>query len=499
MSEPLSLLIRAGNPLVEIETTDERYARQVVCRVATEMSLPLFEWTVTKGLSCTDTSIHVASDAEPRRSEEEVRAALNFVGRHTDAAIFLFYDLGAYGIDPWVRQKLRDLQTHCAEHGTTVVLVESDPLPPEIRRMAVRFEIELPTPEELEKLIRQTFVRIRDQSLVEVTAHVTRSTMDQIIQVLRGLNRWEVERALSAAIHYDYKLDADDIPRIVEAKRDLLATAGCLEPIAADFAPADIGGLDNLKGWLRLRRDGFTKRARDFGIESPRGVLMLGVQGCGKSLCAKVVAADWGMPLLRLDPGVLYQKFIGESESQLRQALRQAEAMAPVVLWIDEIEKAFASASAESADGGLSKRMFGTLLAWMQDHRQPIFIVATANDVSALPPELLRKGRFDEVFFVDLPNAKARKTILGIHLRRRDRDPAAFDLAALAAATEGFSGAEIEQAIKSGLYAAFRKNEPLTDAHLLTEIGKTRPLSVVARERIEALRAWAKDRCVRAD
>lgn len=348
-------------------------------------------------------------------------------------------------------------------------------------------------------MVKETFVRIRDESLVEVTAKVTRSTLDQIIQVLRGLNRWEAERAMSAAIHDDYMLTADDIPRIVEAKRCLLGTTGCLEPIAADFPATDIGGLNNLKRWLSLRREGFSKRAREFGLETPRGMLMLGIQGCGKSLCAKAVAADWRMPLLRLDPGMLYQKFIGESEGQLRQALRQAEAMAPVVLWIDEIEKAFASASSASTDGGLSKRMFGTLLGWMQDHRHPIFIVATANDVSALPPELLRKGRFDEVFFVDLPNAEARKTILGIHLRRRKRDPAKFDLEALAAATEGFSGSELEQVVISGLYVAFHTNKQLTDNHLLTEIGNTRPLSVIAREKIDNLRAWAENRCVRAD
>lgn len=499
MSDQLSLLIRAGNPLIEIVTTDERRARQVVHRVAKELSRPLFEWTVTNGLSCTDKTINVSFASEPQRAADEVYAVLNFAGQHTDRAIFLFHDLGAHGSDPWVRRKLRDLHVHCADCQATMILVESNPLPAEIQRLGVRYEIGLPTPEELEQVVKETFVRIRDESLVEVTAKVTRSTLDQIIQVLRGLNRWEAERAMSAAIHDDYMLTADDIPRIVEAKRCLLGTTGCLEPIAADFPATDIGGLNNLKRWLSLRREGFSKRAREFGLETPRGMLMLGIQGCGKSLCAKAVAADWRMPLLRLDPGMLYQKFIGESEGQLRQALRQAEAMAPVVLWIDEIEKAFASASSASTDGGLSKRMFGTLLGWMQDHRHPIFIVATANDVSALPPELLRKGRFDEVFFVDLPNAEARKTILGIHLRRRKRDPAKFDLEALAAATEGFSGSELEQVVISGLYVAFHTNKQLTDNHLLTEIGKTRPLSVIAREKIDNLRAWAENRCVRAD
>jgi len=226
---------------------------------------------------------------------------------------------------------------------------------------------------------------------------------------------------------------------------------------------------------------------------------MLGIPGCGKSLCAKAVASDWQMPLLRLDPGVLYQKFIGESESQLRQALAQAEAMAPVVLWVDEIEKAFASASAGSADGGLSKRMFGTLLSWMQDHRHPIFIIATANDVSSLPPELMRKGRFDEIFFVDLPSPEVRKEIFEIHLRKRGMKPEQFDLQALVSTSEGFSGSEIEQAIVSATYVAAAGERSITGEDLVAELRQTRPLSVVMGERVAALREWASDRTVPAD
>ena len=226
---------------------------------------------------------------------------------------------------------------------------------------------------------------------------------------------------------------------------------------------------------------------------------MLGVPGCGKSLCAKAVAADWGMPLLRLDPGVLYQKFVGESENQLRQAIQQAEAMAPVVLWIDEIEKAFASASSSSADGGLSQRMFGTLLSWMQDHREPIFMVATANDISSLPPELMRKGRFDEVFFIDLPSAAARQQIFEIHLSRKKRDPAAFRVDELADASKDLTGSEIQQAIMSALFIAFTKGRELQTDDILKAIAETNPLSVLMQEKIDRLRSWAATRCVAAD
>ena len=228
-------------------------------------------------------------------------------------------------------------------------------------------------------------------------------------------------------------------------------------------------------------------------------MLLLGVQGCGKSLCAKVVASAWRMPLLRMDPGVLYQKYIGESEARLREALRQAESMAPVVLWIDEIEKAFASAGSDSADGGLSQRMFGTLLSWMQDHRQPIFLIATANNLAQLPPELMRKGRFDEIFFIDLPGPAEREAIFAVHLGKRQRDKARFDLARLVAASEGFTGAEIEQAVISGLYAAYAEKAECTTEHIVAAIQTTQPLSVVMREQVERLRAWAKGRCVMAD
>ena len=226
---------------------------------------------------------------------------------------------------------------------------------------------------------------------------------------------------------------------------------------------------------------------------------MLGVQGAGKSLCAKAISAGWQLPLLRMDPGSLYNSFIGQSEENLRKAFRQAEQMAPVILWIDEIEKAFASASSQSSDGGLSKRMFGSLLTWMQDHKEPVFIVATANDIEALPPELLRKGRFDEIFFVGLPKPQARQKIFEIHLRKRKRNPEDFDLAALAQAADGYSGAEIEQAVISGLYNAFYADQQLTTEVLIKAVNDSVPLSVTMAEKIQDLYAWAEGRCVSAD
>jgi hypothetical protein len=492
----LKLLVVSGNPLIAMETTDEARAVETVRSLSIELARPCWDWSVTTGLRPLQPDASMGATTVAPGSAKE---ALKLLQQAPAAAVYLFRDLGPHCRDPFIVRQLRDLATLLSAHHGVLVLLEAMPLPDEVRRLTVRYEIGWPDAAELEQVVRETFLRIRRESMCDVTASITRRDMEQLVQTLRGLSRVEAERVVASAIHDDYQLSPEDLTSVVEAKRTLLGSKGCLETIVADFSPDDIGGLDNLKRWLQRRRDGFGARARKFGLEPPRGMLMLGVPGCGKSLCAKVVAADWQLPLLRLDPGVLYQKFVGESESQLRQALAQAETMAPVVLWIDEIEKAFASAAAASADGGLSKRMFGTLLSWMQDHRHPIFLVATANDLAALPPELMRKGRFDEIFFVDLPQAPTRAEILAIHLRRRNRDPKRFDLRRLAEAAENFSGSELEQVVVAGLFAAFADGHELEDRHLLAEIAQTRPLAVLMRERVLELRRWADGRCVLAD
>jgi SpoVK/Ycf46/Vps4 family AAA+-type ATPase len=492
MIDRLKLLIRSENPILAVEARDEEQATALIRRAADELGRPLFEWSVTAGMARTRPSA-----AETGVKPAKPAAALDYVlDNKGEREIYLLKDLGAHCRDPYIVRQLRDVATRS---NVTVILLDADPLPDAVRRLAVPLRLPLPDAAELERVVRDTFRAIKEKSYHEVTATITRRDMETLVQTLRGLTAAEAARVVAAAVHDDDTLSAEDLPRVVEAKRHLLQSAGCLESITVNVAPEEIGGLDNLKAWLARRRGGMSSRARAFGLEPPRGILLLGVQGCGKSLCAKVVASDWNVPLLRMDPGVLYQKFIGESENRLREALTQAETMAPVVLWIDEIEKAFASAAADSADGGLSQRMFGTLLSWMQDHRSPIFMVATANNLAALPPELMRKGRFDEVFFVDLPHAAARKQILSVHLRRRQRDPAQFALDELAKLTEGFSGAELEQVVVSALYAAFAEDRELTDEHLRTEIHVTKPLSVLMGERVRQLRAWAADRCVPAD
>ena len=490
--ENLKLLIAAGNPIISISTPDESRAVRTVHEVAKAAGLPVSIWSLTDGLRACGTNQVLVEAGKPA-------AALNYVKDSAHPSIYLFKDLGQHAKEPQIVRLLRDLYFSPVSRPWTLILLDSASPPIEMRRLSLPFEIGWPDEEEILSIIRSTYHEVQQRSLRKVESHLNKTELELAVQTLRGLTSEEIVRVVSEMLCDDYVFDKADLPRLVEAKRIRLAATGCLESIVADVSPDEIGGLRNLKRWLNLRRCGFSGRGQEFGLEPPRGILLLGVQGCGKSLCAKVVASAWRMPLVRMDPGVLYQKFVGETEARLREALQQAEAMAPVVFWIDEIEKAFASASSESADGGLSQRMFGTLLTWMQDHRRSIFLIATANEIERLPPELVRKGRFDEIFFVDLPGPEEREAIFAIHFRKRGQDKAAFDMSRLAAASDSFTGAEIEQAVISGMYAAFADKGVCTTEHILAAITATRPLAVTMRERVDKLRAWAHGRCVMAD
>jgi len=296
--------------------------------------------------------------------------------------------------------------------------------------------------------------------------------------------------------HADEKL----FDAVLDAKRDAFHTDGLLETVKRDASFTDVAGLQRLREWITKRKSALTAEGQRFGLVPPKGLLLTGVQGCGKSLAARAVAGEWGFELARLDAGALYDKYVGESEKRLKKALDLAQKLSPVVLWIDEIEKAFASAgSSGDADAGLSQRLLATLLTWMQDRESGVFLAATSNNITILPPEMLRKGRFDEIFFVDLPSAEARTALFTLHLKKRGRESAAFDVAKLAAASDGFSGAEIEQVIVAGLYSAFSQKQPLSTEILVTEIQCTQPLSVTRAEEISGIRNWAKGRAVFAD
>jgi SpoVK/Ycf46/Vps4 family AAA+-type ATPase len=322
----------------------------------------------------------------------------------------------------------------------------------------------------------------------------------QLARNLVGLPEEEAIRTLRKCVLKRGNADNGLLDAVLDAKRDALHLEGPLESVRRDTSFTDVAGLKHLREWVAKRRSALTPEGRRFGLAPPKGVLISGVQGCGKSLAARAVAGEWGVELARLDVGALYDKYVGESEKRLHKALELAEKLAPIVLWIDEIEKAFASAGTSGdADAGLSQRLLATFLTWMQDREGDVFLAATSNNITILPPEMTRKGRFDEIFFVDLPSAEVRAALFSLHLKKRGRDAAEFDVAALAAASGGFSGAEIEQAIVAGLYTAFDRKKQLTTAILLEEIRGTQPLSVTRAEEIQAIRDWAKSRAVPAD
>lgn len=486
-------LVRGRHNLISIVTFEEREAVQLVNQTAINLGRPVLLWTATCG-------IRDGLIAEARPVENTIKApdALREFAKWHNRPLCVMLDVAPFLADAGVRRTMRDTLAALATGGAQLILIDhTDELPDVIKAYAQPFEMTLPHEEALEQIVRRTVRAINRDQPVEIK--LARKHMEVIVRNLRGLTARQAERVIVDCVASDARLDEADLAHILALKRQSVSSAGLLEFVEAPTDLNEIGGLRRLKRWLKLRQDALSREALEFGIDSPRGVLMLGVQGAGKSLCAKAIATAWERPLLRMDVGALYDRYIGESERRLRDTLSQAEAMAPIVLWIDEIEKAFASAASRSADGGLSQRMFGQLLTWMQEHRAPVFVVATANDIEALPPELLRKGRFDEIFFVDLPGPAVRKEIFAIHLRRRKRDPDQLDLEALAAASDGFSGAEIEQAVVAGLHDAFARKKDLATEHIVTALKGSAPLSVTMAEKVAWLRAWAAKRCTPAD
>jgi SpoVK/Ycf46/Vps4 family AAA+-type ATPase len=322
---------------------------------------------------------------------------------------------------------------------------------------------------------------------------------ERLLRAALGLTAAEAEAVFARALVNDGRLTDDDLALVLDEKKQAVRRSGILEFYEAEEGLDQVGGLEILKAWLMKRYQGFTEDARAYGLPEPRGVLLLGVQGCGKSLVAKAVSQAWQMPLLRLDVGRVFGKYIGESEAGIRSAIRTAEAVAPAILWIDEIEKGFAGSSGDAHDTGVSARVLGTFLTWLQEKKKPVFVLATANSIRNLPPELLRKGRFDELFFVDLPAPGEREAIFRVHLARRRRDPALFDLAGLAAASDGYTGAEIEQSVNEALHDAYAdgRREPTT-VDLQAALKEIVPIAVTMRETIQAMRRWAEHRARRA-
>jgi hypothetical protein len=487
--EELALLIQSRYPLVAAETVEEHRFEKTLEQVSDSLRMPFYVWSLTDGLRRVPSlgSVHDTQDA-PK--------ALAAIAGMTGESLFFMKDLHRFLERPEIVRKLQDLAPHFTmDRRVIVLLAAKDALPGPLQALAAPFAFALPGAAELKAVAQGLVERVRRERPIRV--ELTEADWDGFVERLRGMTAFEAERALSRALARDHALTGADLDGIVEIKRELLRRDGLLEYLAPEENLGEIGGFATLKAWLAKRKRALEPAAREFGIEPPRGILLLGIQGCGKTLVAKTVAREWGLPLLKLEPGRLYDKYVGESDKNLERALRTAEAMAPCVLMLDELEKGFAYSSADS-DAGLSRRIFGRLLGWLQDRAAPVFVIATSNAIDQLPPELTRKGRFDEIFFIDLPTRDERREIFAIHLRKRRRDPARFDLDHLAAAADGFTGAEIEQVVVAALYTAFAREVEVSTTILAGELRATRPLSVTRAEEIDALRAWARERTVAA-
>jgi len=488
----LEMLLVARHALILLETDDDARASAIIRGVAERRRLPHYVWRVHRGL-CLEGS----SEAAVPRTIAPHHCLEHILGQR-DPAVYEMQRLAPFLEMPVTVELLVDLHARFSQQaGALLFTGENQALPTQLEQRAIRIDVAPPSADERWHHVKRVLEQLGKRVRFDVAIH--RADARRLVDLLAGMTLFEIDKLITRAVIDTRRFDAGTVDRVRDAKAELLAARGAVEYVPAVESLDEVAGLRALKAWLGKRAPLFAdpSGAAAYGLAPPRGVLLLGVPGCGKSMCAKAIAGGWKLPLLRLDSGSLYGKYLGESEGNFRKAIATAEAMAPTVLWIDEIEKAFSGSGSD--EGGTTRRVFGAFLQWMQDKQGTVFLVATANDVEQLPPELLRKGRFDEIFFVDLPSEEVRRDILAVHLRRRGRDPSGFDLAGLAAQAEGFSGAELEQAVISALYTAFADKAELTTAHLAAELAQTRPLSLTRAESIAALRAWAAPRTVPAD
>jgi hypothetical protein len=533
--ERLKILINSSTPIVVMETVEEMRAIGLVRAACAEFNMAVFEWSIADGLVRSGSSIPVGPSLPVHgrvefrgagSSEAELLASAVISGLGSDAAagvkpaiyntrepvqalanmesmtveaVFILKDFHRHLEDPVVVRRLRDVgQKFSVNRRTVILTAPSITMPPELGSLIEYLDLPLPDVQRLRQIIEETFKRLSKTYTLQLNADA--SIVDLVAANLRGLTEEEAERAISQALVARYALSPETATDVVQAKKELLRHSGMLEFIDASENMAVVGGLENLKRWLAQRRGAWEDAAREFGLEPPRGVIILGVQGCGKSMCARAIAGEWKLPLVKFDTAAIFDKYIGETEKRIRKVFQVGEGLAPCVLWIDELEKVFAGSGPDSAsvDAGVSSRLLASFLGWMQERKAPVFVAATCNNVTALPPELIRKGRFDELFFVDLPRPEERRQIFAIQLKRRKRNPAEFDLDRLATTAQGYSGAEIEAAVQTAFYTAYSAKQQVSTQGILDGLQATVPLSVTRAEEIQALREWAKTRAVPA-
>lgn len=481
----LELLIHGHTPILQIETHEEKRALDLLVRIATSNVIPIFKWSVTEGLRRVDIDLGV------QRHNAEPKDVLAHIKASTVDGIYVLLDFDPYITDPVNERYIKEIAMQFEGGSNKLVFISHKiEMPRGLSSKVAKFELSLPDARALETMVRDEAANWRRESGQQVATDSR--TLERLVRNLGGLTFNDARRLIRNVIVDDGAITEEDLPEVMRAKYQLLNRDDALSFEFETTRFSEVGGMHRLKRWLQQREKVFHGLIEQPGIDTPKGVLLLGVQGCGKSLAAKAIAGIWKVPLLRFDFGALYNKYIGESEKNLRESLKTAEVMAPCVMWIDEIEKGISGGN----DDGTSKRVLGSLLTWLAENRSNVFIVATANNIDDLPPELIRKGRLDEIFFVDLPAQEVRKQIFSIHLDKRKINLATVDLDRLAADSEGFSGAEIEQAVVSAIYSSYGSDKAVTTAILLEEISATRPLSVVMDAQIQKLRQWAESRTV---
>ena len=487
MTEELSVLIQAQYPLIYLVTFEEERAERTIATLSQKHPRQrMYTWTMTHGMR------EYGQDGGTGQQNNTVspQAAINWAVRQKEDSIFVFKDLHPFKDSPEVTRSLRDaIEAFRGTHKTIILMSPVQEVPIELEKEVVVLDFTLPSMSELDKVLS-------DQLGKSPASQITTEGREKLLKAALGLTRDEAEKVFRKSRVMAGRLTEEEVDIVLSEKKQLIRRNGILDYIEEDETIDSVGGLEELKHWLKQRSGAFTERAREYGLPQPKGMLILGVPGCGKSLIAKTTARLWGLPLLRLDMGRVYDgSTVGRSEANLRGALRTAESISPTVLFIDEIDKAFAgSAGSADSDGGTSSRIFGSFLTWMQEKTSPVFVIATANRVERLPSEFLRKGRFDEIFFVDLPNEEERKEIFNIHLGKRRSDIERFDLEQLSKVCEGFSGAEIEQGLVSAMYEAFAQGREFTQLDIIAAIRATMPLSKTMSEQVSALRDWARQR-----
>jgi ATP-dependent 26S proteasome regulatory subunit len=475
--------------LLWVVTPEERRALATIEQLATEQKKRLLTWSSTVGL------VNPALPTREDASKRDPLALLKTIIEDNEPCIWVLRDFHPFLKDAGVVRRLREVAFALQAGKSTVILLGPVlKIPPELETEITVVDFDLPATEQLSVMIDAYTATLQKNERTSVA--LDKRQRARLIQACLGLTETEAANAIAkAVVQAGGILDGRSVEAVTAEKQQIIRKSGLLEFYHNTEVMENVGGLGDLKEWLRKRVRAFTDDARAFGLPAPKGILLVGVQGCGKSLVARSVAQQWRLPLLRLDVGRLFSSLVGSSEENLRQAIKVVESIAPVILWVDEIEKGFSGVgSSNVSDAGTAARVFGSFITWLQEKQKPVFVVATANDVSQLPPELVRKGRFDEIFFVDLPKAAERSEIWRIHLAKRNRDPGQFDLATLAMASDGLSGAEIEQAIIAGLYEAFDKGRPLAMGDLLDVLQETVPLSQMMEEQIDSLRTWARQR-----